>query len=293
MSDDASISRELPELSVVIPAYNRAEVVLTAVRSVLDQADESVEVIVVDDGSTDNTADVVETFGDPRVRVIRADHQGVSSTRNTGAAAARSSFLAFLDSDDVAEPGWVAAMIDANRRDLDLFTCASIDRWPDGRDEIVQAKPLGPALADLRAQFAPGSFGVRAKVFTRAGGYLPGLRYGEGTHLMLELARVHLADPLRTDTTTEPLVLLYRRSRAYDAALYYESGAAALATASDMLSRDRKAYGRYLAITGTAASRLGHRREAVELFARAAKADPIEWRHTARLFRAALTRRPT
>ncbi len=293
MSDDASRSYALPELSVVIPAYNRGEIVLTAVRSVLDQADQSIEVIVVDDGSTDNTADVVEALRDLRVRVIRAKHQGVSSARNTGADTARSKFLTFLDSDDVARPGWVAAMIEAARRDLDLFSCASIERWPDGLEEIVQASALSPAFANLCAQYQAGCFGVRAEIFLRAGGYLPELRYGEGTHLMLGLARLHLADPLRTGTTNEPLVIVHRRPRPYDASLYYESGSAALDTAFDMLSRDGKAFGAYLAIKGTAASRLGHRREAVNLFCRAVKADPKQWRHVVRLIRAFLAPQQT
>lgn len=290
MTHDSSTSEGLPELSVVIPTFNRADLVLTALRSVLDQTELAIEIIVVDDGSTDDTADVVEALHDVRVRVIRNAHAGVSTTRNIGAAEARSTFITFLDSDDAVESGWVDAMVGAARSGFDLFSCGSREIHTDGTEQLVRPASLGPAFADLRARYAPGTFGVRREIFERAGGYLPGLRFGENTHLLLAIARLHAEKPFRVGSTDEPFVVLHRRSRAYDARLSYESGRAALDSVSDMLRLDPRLYANYLANTGVGASRLGLRREAITLLSQAVKADPRRFQHAVRLGRAVLAR---
>lgn len=93
--------RKGPRVSVVIPAYNRERTLLRAVRSVLDQSFRDLELIVVDDASTDDTRTVVEGLADTRVRCVSHDrNRGAAAARNTGIRAARGDYVAFLDSDD-------------------------------------------------------------------------------------------------------------------------------------------------------------------------------------------------
>jgi glycosyltransferase involved in cell wall biosynthesis len=89
-----------PEFSVVIPAYNRANVLARTLKSVLEQTFQDFEIIVVDDGSSDDPKAVVETFADPRIRYLRQENRGGGAARNAGIDAARGRFIAFLDSDD-------------------------------------------------------------------------------------------------------------------------------------------------------------------------------------------------
>src|SRR5438105_13431071 len=91
----------MPALSVVMPVYNVAPFVEQSVRSVLEQTFTDIELIVVDDGSTDDTADVVDSIGDARVCVQRVPHQGYVAATNRGIELATGEFLARADGDDV------------------------------------------------------------------------------------------------------------------------------------------------------------------------------------------------
>jgi glycosyltransferase involved in cell wall biosynthesis len=103
---------DAPDVSVIVPTRDRSSLLRSTLRSVLWQEDVSLEVIVVDDGSTDDTPAVVSSFGDARVRYLRHDRpHGVSVARNRGAEAARARWLGFVDDDDVWAPGKLAAQL--------------------------------------------------------------------------------------------------------------------------------------------------------------------------------------
>jgi len=91
----------IPKVSVIIPTHNRAHLIGRAIQSVLDQTYQDFELIVVDDGSTDNTEKVVNSYDDRRIRYIKHDeNEGGAAARNTGIKAARGEYIAFQDSDD-------------------------------------------------------------------------------------------------------------------------------------------------------------------------------------------------
>ena len=106
-----------PLVSVIIPAYNRAGTVDRSLRSVLNQSVHDFEIIVVDDGSSDNTVSVVESFADARIRLLRHDSNlGAGPARNTGMQAAEGDYIAWLDSDDEWFPDKLQVQIDAMRQ---------------------------------------------------------------------------------------------------------------------------------------------------------------------------------
>ncbi|MGZ5476756.1 MAG: glycosyltransferase family 2 protein [Thermoanaerobaculia bacterium] len=113
-------------ISVIIPTYNYASYVREAIDSAMEQSYPALEIIVVDDGSTDATAQVLSGYGD-RIRVLRQKNQGVAAARNAGIAAARGDYLAFLDSDDIWKPRKLELQIarfDADP-DLGLVRCGA------------------------------------------------------------------------------------------------------------------------------------------------------------------------
>jgi glycosyltransferase involved in cell wall biosynthesis len=98
-------------ISLVIPAYNRAHLITATLLAALNQTRAFSEIIVVDDGSKDNTAEVLAPYAD-RIKFIRTDNRGVQAARNTGVAAASSEYVTFCDSDDLLDPDFVATVGD-------------------------------------------------------------------------------------------------------------------------------------------------------------------------------------
>lgn len=105
MAQKLSSSRQkTPLFSVIIPTYNRKDRVINAIESVLAQSFQDFELIVVDDGSTDSTHEIVEKIEDPRLRYIYQVNKGAPVARNTGISAAQGAYVSFLDSDDIFLP---------------------------------------------------------------------------------------------------------------------------------------------------------------------------------------------
>lgn len=101
-----------PLVSVITPTYNRAEIVLKAIKSVLTQTYKNWELIIIDDGSTDNTPRVVEKIGDERIRYLYKKNGGPSKARNFGIKASRGKWVMYLDSDDTLFPNCIATMVE-------------------------------------------------------------------------------------------------------------------------------------------------------------------------------------
>ncbi|HYL24768.1 MAG TPA: glycosyltransferase family 2 protein [Burkholderiales bacterium] len=106
------MNSEQPRISVVIPLYNKQAYVVEAVNSVLQSGYPAHEIIVVDDGSTDDGPRLVSEMPDSRVRLIRAPHGGAGAARNRGVSEASGDFIAFLDADDYWTPGYLPAIVD-------------------------------------------------------------------------------------------------------------------------------------------------------------------------------------
>lgn len=115
-------------VSVVLPTYNRGWIVEQAIDSVLDQDYKNVELIVVDDGSIDDTPQLLSAYGD-RLRFIRQENQGVSAARNTGIRASGGDLIALLDSDDAWLPGKVTAQVNFFRAHPDALICQTEEIW--------------------------------------------------------------------------------------------------------------------------------------------------------------------
>lgn len=176
---------ESPTVSVCVPAFNAADFIEDALLSALGQSLQAIEVIVVDDGSTDGTAEIVEAVAqrDPRVRLIRQENAGVAAARNTAIAHARGTFLAPLDADDLWYPAKLSAQV--ARMEQGGLEMGAVYSWWVGVDGAGTVRgssfPLNVegnvALRLLYVNFF-GNASVplyRLDAVRRVGGYDPGL----------------------------------------------------------------------------------------------------------------------
>lgn len=108
-----------PLVSVIVPAFNAATTIATCIRSIIAQTYGPIEIVVVDDGSTDATADVARSFGGT-VRCVVQENAGDAAARNTGIAASTGTYVAFLDADDLWLPGKLAAQVAVMERDRSI-----------------------------------------------------------------------------------------------------------------------------------------------------------------------------
>lgn len=117
-----------PLVSVIIPTYNRGGMIRDAIASVLNQDFKDFELIVIDDGSTDDTPAILETFG-RAIRIVRQANRGVSAARNQGIALASGKLLTFLDSDDLWLPQKLARQVHFFNTNADALICQTEEIW--------------------------------------------------------------------------------------------------------------------------------------------------------------------
>ena len=117
-----------PLVSVIIPTYNRGWIIKEAIDSVLAQDFEDFELIIVDDGSTDHTAAIINSYQEDII-ILRQKNQGVSAARNRGLAEASGSFVAFLDSDDLWLPQKLSRQVDFFHSNPDALICQTEEIW--------------------------------------------------------------------------------------------------------------------------------------------------------------------
>ena len=199
-----------PRFSVVIPAFNSAATLARAIESVRAQSWPAHEIIVIDDGSTDATAEVARQFGDA-VRLIRQRNSGVSVARNAGAAAASGDWLAFLDADDWYAPDrirlhaeWIAedAALDCLTGDYEYRDDAggligtSMAQHEAGRMMLAKAAGAARVVMETPAEiaaFVADHFGdthtlsVPRERFIQLGGYPTGYKVCEDVHFLTRL----------------------------------------------------------------------------------------------------------
>jgi glycosyltransferase involved in cell wall biosynthesis len=192
-------------VSIIVPLYNKGRWIRRALDSIAGQTFADFEVIVVDDGSSDDGPDIVTAYRDPRFRLIRQSNAGPGSARNRGVAEAKSELLAFLDADDEWFPNYLADSIDFIEKLGQCVTSVSSGyiEYPSGvsRESMWQARGVregafrlspdtNPLLAIyVLAYISPWSTVIRADVFRRWGGFYDRdkCRFGEDSYLWLKL----------------------------------------------------------------------------------------------------------
>lgn len=196
------MDKDKPLISIIIPLYNKRDQIAHALKYVLNQSFQDWEAIIVDDGSTDGSPDIVKTFDDPRIWMIRQDNAGVSAARNRGIDEARGEFVAFLDADDEWKPEYLTVMMDLARQYPDCVVLGSNYEFhnPDGMvlKTILNKLPFGDKGGELTNYFEVASCShpplwtsaviVRTAAIREIGGFPIGIKSGEDLLIWARLA---------------------------------------------------------------------------------------------------------
>ncbi len=272
----------MPCVSVVIPTYNRADLVCEALESVAAQTYKDWEIILVDDGSTDNTREAVAPYLTQlgsRLRYIKQENRGLAAARNTGIWAARGSYIALLDSDDVWKPEKLATQVPYLEADASVGLVSSRAEQVDAANkQVLGLKPKDPAGTTLATMIVqgtqpPSSFLIRKTAIESIGGFDPAIKRGiEDVDLCFRLARrwkfVCLEQPLiryrlhSTNLSSEPLGTYLGYVQTYEKLLIDPDATVPVAAARRYLAK-------YLYLLGASYRRSGKPTEARQCLARA------------------------
>ncbi|WP_121356705.1 glycosyltransferase family A protein [Flavisolibacter nicotianae] len=183
--------------SVIIPTYNREDLLPVAIESVIRQTCPDWELLIIDDGSTDGSEGVVQHYlADSRIRYFKKENSGGAQSRNFGVSLAKGDFIVFLDSDDEAYPHWLETAAGVIREDTGIICAGANRRLLDGT--IIEEPPYAINVygEKVKVKFTAGSLFIKRELFLESGGYdmeMPsGLQSQLGYTLLPYLHQSHL-----------------------------------------------------------------------------------------------------
>lgn len=188
----------MPKVSVIIPTCNRARYLVDAIDSVLNQTYQDFDLIIVDDGSTDDTREAVKKYAGLKVRYFYKENSGISSTRNFGIKKAESEFIAFLDSDDMWYPDKLFLQVEYLNKNSHIYLCNTDVEFINGEKQTLgysnrrQKHPVDGMIFKYVFKHhgvVMSSIVIRRKVFEKIGMFDENLPIGEDTDLFLRIAR--------------------------------------------------------------------------------------------------------
>jgi len=210
-----------PAVSVIVPAYNALRYISQTIESVLEQTFTDFELLIIDDGSTDNTLEIAKDYelSDRRIQVLSQTNQGVSATRNHGVRIAKGKYIAFLDADDIWLPEKLAAHIAHFATNPSLAVSfsrvefMSFDGKPTGQTSTSRLINLQPEdfLYENPTTTMSNPF-VRSEIFSQVGGFAEDMSYSEDLEWLFRVVCHQSPDGTNWQIEGIDRVLIYYRA---------------------------------------------------------------------------------
>lgn len=184
------------KVSVIIPLYNKVNYIERALRSVLAQTHQDFEIVVVDDGSTDGSGEVVKAVEDTRIVLVRQDNAGVSAARNKGIELAEAELIAFLDADDEWDPWFLETILQLVKDCPDAGMYGTAYRYHMADGSIVTPDFPGLENGYMKSFFRTSyiwtsATAVKKEAIQQAGMFPVGVRFGEDLDTWVRIALKH------------------------------------------------------------------------------------------------------
>lgn len=280
-----------PSVSIIVPTYNRAHLLPRCLDSLLDQSDPDLEIIVVDDGSTDDTAQVLQRYSsrDSRVRTVSQDNEGGCAARNAGVDAATSPWITFLDSDDEVTRDWLTELVTPLKQGADVVCCGYRQLAMDGsRVNETVPRPWSPEAPTSRVSgglFLSGTFALKRDLFYQVGGYTTGLPANQLSEFRLRLLATLTEQEGHIATTDAILAIGHQHAGPNirsDTRAIYESAVFIIDKHLQQLRQCPRTLASWSTAAGGCAARLGLFAEARHRFGQAIRYYPRDARNYAR-----------
>lgn len=177
-----------PKFTIITPTFNREDLVQTTIKSIINQTFTDWELLVVDDGSTDNTEKIIQPFlKDERIKYIRKTNSGQADSLNKGSTHATGQFLTFLDSDDEAYPNWLEVVNNNIKEDTSVVSVAAMRKLIDGKMIYENIDTFNFSGEKVKIKVTCGSLFLKRHIFTDIGGYDPEMKSNIQTDLCYRL----------------------------------------------------------------------------------------------------------
>jgi len=275
--------------SVIVPTYNRAHLLPRCIASLRQQSFDDFEVVVADDGSTDDTTKVMQDLSrqDARIRYVRQANQGAGAARNLGGSVSSARYLTFLDSDDEVDAAWLSSFACRIAESQPDIICCGI-KYVDGDGNYLRERlpiQLGCGLPVLSGLYRSGTFAIRREVFAAVGGYAPHLQANQHSELRCRLELQSRRDGWKTECLPDVLVTAHEHSGAKirkNVSGVFESARYILERHAALLHENPVTFASWAAACGGAAVKLGEYGHARKWFWHALLARPQNVRNLAR-----------
>lgn len=250
-----------PLFTVVIPVFNSSGTVARAIDSVLNQSFSDWELIIVDDGSTDDLGSVLANYSDARLAVIRQENKGRCAARNIGADMATGKYVAFLDSDDEATAEWLEVLASLAVDEPEVICCGST--WLNTHEQtkkIVLPEDHGEFYFNKVFLMRAGTYAIQRQRFEELGGFDEALTLSEHTELSMRVIQMCEQHDWRIACTADAVVIVHDggESMTTNDSLIPETVDYILSKHQEMFKRDVKKQQTYLDIAARASARNGN-----------------------------------
>ena len=278
----------MTKISIITPTYNRSSLIPRMINSVLDQSYQHWELIIIDDGSTDNTKDILENYDDSRVKYYYTENSGAADSRNVGVKYAQSEYIIFLDSDDEVKPLWLETLSSKIESDNSSIVCCGYE-LRDHQGNFLGSnlpKNLGPLFNNYVASFLSGTMLLKKEWFLGAGGFdtdLPSMQHSE---FFMRLIGFIEEKDIKIINIFEPLAIVHGHKGhkiRLDLDAIYIGNKLTLEKHADRFLKNKEMHFNYLSVAAVSAIKTNRIKEGKEYLVKAMKVRPLHYKSYARL----------
>ncbi|MGB7842222.1 MAG: glycosyltransferase [Salinimicrobium sp.] len=276
-------------ISIIIPTFNRANSLPYAVKSVLEQTAPNWELVIVDDGSTDDTQKILKEYlGKERINYHFQENSGVSIARNKGVELSRGDYVIFLDSDDHFYPDLISNLNEIKFENYDLI-CWQVSKIIDGKPSLWKPQKLEKIYNNIIASFLAGSICYKKDLLLKVGGFDPEMNFGENYELGIRISNL---PGLRTKVIHQPFLVYSINSTDRTSSTNFNktsSNLRLLRKHNDLYKKDRLSLSRLLYQVGFLYESRGKSALALSYYKRAVKIRPIYFKAFLKTFYLGIT----